>query len=195
MSKNNVDFLTLNEPNITDFAKARNKLLNRSNAEWVFFVDSDEKITSELMSEVKKITDKGPSLADGYVVRRKIYFLGKYIGKDKVLRLAKRGSSRWVRPVHEVWDVKTRVRPLQNYLVHNTASNLYDYIEKINKYAKLHAEANKEEGKKSNLFKILFYPNLKFYQSMIMGRGTVFSIMQSFHSFLAWSELWLSQRN
>jgi len=191
-TQNNLEIITLNKPGITDFAEARNLLLEKSNAEWVFFIDSDEEVTPELIKEIGDAInkEKGP---DAYYVKRKIYFLGKYVGEDRVLRLAKRNSGKWVRAVHEVWDVASHPTGLlKNCLIHNTASNLHEYIEKINKYSTLHAEENSKEGKKSNLLKIIFYPPLKFIQNILIGRGFVFSMLQSFHSFLSWSKEWIS---
>jgi glycosyltransferase involved in cell wall biosynthesis len=192
MSRNNLEIITLNKPGITDFAKARNELLQKSKAEWLFFVDSDEKVSPELMKEVKNTISRDLDV-DAYYVKRKIYFLGEYVGEDRVLRLAKRNSGRWIRAVHEVWYVGSHTEGvLKNYLIHNTAGNLYEYIERINKYSDIHAKENKKEGKKSNLFKIVFYPIFKFIQNIFMGRGFVFSMLQSFHSFLAWSKQWIS---
>jgi glycosyltransferase involved in cell wall biosynthesis len=197
-TQNKLEIITLDKPGITDFAEARNSLLEKSNAEWVFFIDSDEEVTPELIKEIgdainkKQIPDKkrGP---DAYYIKRKIFFLGKYVGEDKVLRLAKKGSGKWIRAVHEVWDIKSHPRGvLKNYIIHNTADNLREYIEKINKYSTIHAKENSKEGKKSNLFKIVFYPPLKFIQNILLGRGFVFSMLQSFHSFLSWSKEWIS---
>ncbi len=192
MLKNDLEIITLNKPGITDFAKARNELLQKSKAEWLFFVDSDEKVTPELMKEVEDTISRDLDV-DAYYVKRKIYFLGEYIGEDKVLRLARRNLGEWIRAVHEVWYVgSSTTGVLKNCLIHNTAGNLHEYIERINKYSDIHAKENKKEGKKSNLFKIIFYPIFKFIQNLLMGRGFVFSMLQSFHSFLAWSKEWIS---
>ncbi len=193
MSKNNLEIITLDKPGITDFAGERNLLLKKAKSDWVFFVDSDETVTKKLRREIEDAVKS--SDFDGFYVKRKNYFLGKNVGTDKILRLGRKNAGEWQRSVHEVWNIKGRTGVLKNPLIHNTAVSLNDYIAKINKYALLHAEANKKEGKRSNLFKIVFYPKLKFLQSLLMGRGVVFSILQSFHSFLAWSNLWLSQKN
>lgn len=185
----NLEFITLNKRNISDFAKERNLLLKRSRSEWVFFVDSDEKVTPELMKEINNTLNKVRNL-NAFYIKRKIYFLGKNIGEDKVLRLAKRNSGKWNRAVHEVWDVKTRFGTLKNYLIHDTAHNLRDYIDKMNTYSSIHAIENRKEGKTASLFKIIFYPKIKFLQNILMGRGVVFSILQSFHSFLGWAKEW-----
>lgn len=197
MSKNNIETIVLHKPNITDYAAARNEELKKSKAEWVLFLDSDEKLSPELQKEITLTINKVPNLVKfgGFYIKRKTYFIGNFVGEDKVLRLATKDSGKWIRAVHEIWDVKTRIGTLQNCIVHNTANNLHDYLNKVNKYALLHSQENKKEGKKSNLYKIVFFPAGKFLITLVKSRNVVFSIMQSFHSFLAWSELWIYQRS
>lgn len=169
-----MEIITLKKKGISDFAKERNRLLSKSKSKWVFFLDSDERLS-------------------GYKIERKNYFLGKYIGTDKLIRLVKKGWGKWVRRVHETYHPRggTRVGELKNpYIIHNTAKNLHDYIAKINFYSTLHAQANRKEGKKSILFKIVFYPTLKFFVELVKSKHLVFSIMQSLHSFLSWSKLY-----
>jgi hypothetical protein len=104
--------------------------------------------------------------------------------------LGRRNSGKWKRSVHETWNIKGSLGQLRNPLIHNTADGLKDYIEKMNLYSTLHAEANKKEGKRSDLFKIIFYPLGKFILTYQSSGNIVFSIMQSLHSFLSWSKLY-----
>ena len=186
-----IETLTLNEPGISDFAAARNKLLESSKSEWVLYIDTDEKISEDLKKELESLN---PEDFNGFYIKRKIIFLGKEIGEDMVLRLGKKNLGKWARKVHETWNIRGKVGTLRNYINHNTASNLHSYIEKINKYSDLHALENKAEGKKSNIFKIIFYPKAKFIQNILSGRGFIFAMLQSFHSFLGWSKLWNLQK-
>jgi hypothetical protein len=189
---NKFEIITLNKPNITDFSKERNILLKKAKSEWVLFLDSDEKLSNKLE---KEISDLDPKECGGFIIKRKIIFLGKEIGEDKVVRLVKRNSGKWVRAVHEAWQTRQEVRPLDGYINHNTANNMHDYIDKMNKYSVIHAKENLKEGKTSSLFKIILYPKLKFVENLLAGRGFVFSMLQSFHSFFAWANLWLLTRN
>jgi len=179
--------LSLNNKNITDFASERNDLLEKSKSVWVLFLDSDER----LYSPIKNISDK----YNGYFLKRKNYFLGQYVGTDKIVRLGKKNAGRWYRAVHETWKINGNIGILPNIIIHNTADNLRDYINKINIYSGLHAKENLKENKKSNLLKIIFFPPIKFVFVLIKSKNIVFSILQAFHSFLAWSELWLIQSN
>lgn len=187
---NNPEIIILNKPKITDFAFERNELLKSARNEWVLFIDTDEKISKELEGEISHLD---PGSNNGFFIKRKIIFLGKEIGEDKVLRLGKKNAGKWMRSVHETWEIEGKVGTLKNYIIHNTAGNIHEYIEKINLYSDMHAKANMKEGKHPNLFKIIFYPKLKLLQNLFSGRGFVFSMLQSFHSFLAWSKEWKLQ--
>src|SRR5947209_280933 len=137
MSKNNLEIITLNKSEITDFAAARNELLKKSKAEWVLFLDSDEKLSQPIQNISNKY--------DGYVLKRKNYFLGQYVGTDNIVRLGKKNAGELKRAVHEVWQINGKVGRIQNYIIHDTANNLHDYINKINKYASLHTRENLKE--------------------------------------------------
>lgn len=193
MYKNKFVILTLKKPGITDFAKARNELLKDTESEWVFFVDTDEIVSNELKREIHRAIENESGIT-GFYVYRKNYFLGQYIGTDKILRLGRRDSGEWSRRVHEVWNIHGVLGELKTPLVHHTAHSLHEFIEKTNNYSTLHAEENLHSGKMSSLFKIIFFPIFKFCQSILMGRGFVFSMLQSFHSYLSWSKQWLLQK-
>lgn len=183
----NYQIITLNEKEITDFAKARNRLLKKAKSEWVLFLDTDETLSKELINEIEKLDVNG---YNGFYIKRKIVFLGNEIGEDRVLRLGKKDLGLWKRKVHEIWNIKGNVGILKNYIIHNTATDLRTYIEKMNKYSSIHAKENMREGKKSNIAKIIIYPKAKFILNILQGRGFLFSMLQSFHSFLGWAKLW-----
>lgn len=183
----NIQILTLNKNNITDFAKERNNLLKKAKSEWVLFLDKDEKLSQKLNQSFNKSVNQ-------YALQRKNYFLGQYVGTDKIVRLVKKGTGVWIRAVHETWKPNkvhlggVLVKPV---IIHNTADNLADYLIKINNYSTLHAKENQKEGKKANLFKIIFFPMAKFIITLIKSKNVVFSIMQSLHSYLSWAKLYL----
>jgi hypothetical protein len=188
---NDFQTITLKKKSVTDFAESRNRLLAKAKSRWVLFLDTDEKLSRQLVTEISNLDPDG---YNGFYIRRKIVFLGEEIGEDKVLRLAKKNSGQWVRKVHEVWQIKGKVGVLKNYIIHITATNLFGYIGKMNNYSSIHAAENLSEGKHSNLFKIIFYPKIKFVQNILQGRGLIFSMLQSFHSFLGWVKQWELQK-
>ena len=188
--------LTLNKKNITDFASARNDLLDKSASDWNLFLDSDERLS-------KKINQSFSKSLNQYALERKNFFLGQYVGSDKIVRLVKKGTGKWQRAVHETWTPNKTLLPagrqdsrcgiLDSVIIHNTADNLTDYLAKIDNYSTIHAKANFDEEKTSNLFKIIFFPIAKFVVTFVKSKNVVFSIMQSLHSFLSWTKLYFLQ--
>lgn len=190
-----------------DFSAQRNFGLEKALGKWVLFIDSDERVGEELAKEIAKFTNNSLNDFSGYYLIRKDYFLGKLLksteaGKKKILRLAQKEAGKWERFVHEEWKIKGKVGLLKNPLLHHPHKNLDDFVSQINFYSTLHAQANLKEGKKSNLFKIIFWPKAKFIENWIIkggykdsNYGFVISLIMSFHSFLAWSKLWLWQKS
>lgn len=174
-----------------DFSKQRNFALRQARGDWVFFVDADEKVSTQLKGNVLKINENYA----GFYLKRKNLFLGKVVGEDKVLRIAKKDSGKWERIVHEEWKVKGKLGTLGGYLIHETARSLKEAVVKTNFYSSLHAKQNLKDGKKSNLFKIILFPVGKLLENLVTGKGFVFGFLHALHSFLAWSKQWLLQRD
>lgn len=177
-----------------NFASQRNFALEQTDSEWVLFVDTDEEVSDDLKKEIVDRLENNNNQFQGYYLKRKNYFSGRLVGEDKILRLGRKEAGKWRRRVHETWQIKGRIGTLDNILHHQTAGSISEMVSKINLYARLHSLANYEEGNHSNLLKIIFFPFFKLCHSLIIGRGLILSFLQSLHSFLAWSELWLRQK-
>lgn len=211
MEKNNYQIITLDKKGITDFALERNKLLEKSTAEWVFFVDKDEVVSKDLENEISEAIKN--THVNGYFVTRRDYAFGRemkhgefsehgWFGNAKLVRLGRKGSGRWERAVHEEWKIKGKLAYLKNPLLHYPHKDLSSFIKNINYFSTLHAVALQKEGKRSSLFKIIVWPpgklvyNLIFRLGFLDGiEGFVVALMMSFHSFLAWGKLWILQKD
>lgn len=189
-----------------DFAAQRNFGLEKAKGDWVLFIDADERVATSLREEVIKLLSYKVTRYSGFYLKRRDFMWGRELkhgetGNVRLLRLAKKDSGRWGRAIHETWEVKGRVGELKNSLLHYPHQTLKEFIADIDWMSTLHAQENKKEGKRSNLFKIIFFPKLKFFDSWIFKRGFLdgtpgflVAVMMSLHSFLAWSKLWLAQR-
>jgi glycosyltransferase involved in cell wall biosynthesis len=190
-----------------DFASQRNFALKKAKGKWILFVDSDEVVPKELADEIIQATNNPFIGVEGFYIKRKDFIYGKEIkhgemGKMKLLRLARNGAGKWKRNVHEYWDVAGRTKTLNSPLYHYPHANLREFISSINWFSTLHAKENKKEGKKSNLVRIIFWPIGHFVVNWILRRGFmdgthgfVIAFIMSFHSFLAWSKLWMYQKS
>lgn len=187
-----------------NFSQQRNFALNQAKGDWIFFLDADEVITSELKVEIKTILSKNSSFCAYYIKRRNIFWgrilkhgeLTLYYKRGKI-RLVKRNSGIWKYSVHEIFSVKGPTKRLDNYINHYSHEGIKDFLKKINLYSSIRARELQRQGKKSNIFQILFYPIVKFKMNYIIKLGFldgvpgfIYSFMMSFHSFLVRAKLY-----
>ncbi|OGM13582.1 hypothetical protein A3A76_03330 [Candidatus Woesebacteria bacterium RIFCSPLOWO2_01_FULL_39_23] len=188
-----------------NFAAQRNFGLDKASWEWVLFLDPDERISDNTAAEIL-IAIKEENYA-GFYFKRNDYFAGKLlshgeVGSVRLLRLGRKDAGRWTRRIHETWNIDGSKAELKNPIMHYPHPRISDFIKNINYYASLHVRENMHEGKISNIFKIIFYPKYKFIKFYFFKlgfldgvAGFVYAVIMSLHSFLAWSNIWLIQRN
>lgn len=109
-------------------------------------------------------------------------------GGVKFLRLARRDTGIWRRKVHETLKVAGKTETL----------TVAEFLADIDRYSTLHAQVNFEEGKRSNLLKIILWPKLEFINNYLLRlgfldgpQGFVVAMLMSFRSYLSWGKLWL----
>ncbi len=84
-----------------NYAVQRNWAFNNLDfkAEWVLSLDADERLLPEMVREITSIVENDPTEFNGYMLRKRTYFLGKWIRfgghyPSHHLRLARRGTVR-----------------------------------------------------------------------------------------------------
>jgi len=191
-----------------NYGKQCNYGLKKASGDWIFFIDADERVSKKLREEIiNKLSNREiVKQYSGFSVKRKDKLLDKWlrfgeVGTFRSIRLVKKGSGKWMRRVHVWFKLKGSVGKLKNPLQHFPHPTLNEFIRSINRWSSWHARANNEEGKKSNLFKIILFPVFKFFQNYIFRlgfldgmHGFIHALLMSFHSFLAWSTLWINEQ-
>jgi glycosyltransferase involved in cell wall biosynthesis len=192
-----------------DFSAQRNFGLSKAEGKWVLFVDADEIVSRELSNEIIQCVNDPVLPFTGFTVKRTDELWGAKIlygecGTIRLLRLIRKGSGEWKRAVHETYHTNDpdRTYQLKNSLMHYPHKTLSEFIADVDRMSTIHAEANAKEDKRSNIFKIIFWPPFKFIQSYLfkMGfrdgtQGFMIAAVMSFHSYLAWSKLYLLQKS
>lgn len=160
------------------YSPTKNKLSDAAEMDWILSLDGDEIPDKKLLKEFLRIVEK---LDDNtiYAFKRCSILGNKKIrfgawGRDKVLRLYNRRTTRWKNDlVHESLEKKdsTKVVLLKGYLYHYTADNYTSFLEKNKKYARLSADKYFEQGKGSNAFKRWCSPAFTFLKEYIFQLG------------------------
>ncbi|HLF26992.1 MAG TPA: glycosyltransferase family 2 protein [Anaerolineae bacterium] len=106
----------------TDYAAQRNAALEAVEAEWIFFVDADERATPELGEEISRIT-YSVSRVTGWYVPRENYLFGKRTRgagywPDYQMRLLRRGMAHYERPASEIVALAGEAGYLKHPLIH-----------------------------------------------------------------------------
>lgn len=132
------------------WAVQRNAALDAVDADWVFFLDADERVTPALAAEIRQVV-QGPQA--GWWVPRHNYIVGKRIGHagwypDYQMRLLKRGFARYdlARPVHEVVELDGAAGHLTNHLLHYNYDTWPQFYAKQRRYAQVEATILKGRG-------------------------------------------------
>ena len=117
---------------------------------WVFRLDSDERISKDLAKEINKKTKN--SVADGYEMRWRVYFMGKWIKhggthKPYFLRLFKYGKGRVENKLmDEHIIVNGKVEKLEGDLIHYDYKGLDTWLNKHIWYSNLELSMYKTQG-------------------------------------------------
>ena len=152
------------------FGAQKNKAVELAKNDWVFVLDSDERITDELQLEILN-TLKNPA-AEGYHTARLNNFFGKnirYCGlyPDYSIRLFSKSKSKFNEvSVHESVQVKGTTAKLKNHMIHLAFDTVSEFTDKQKKYAEL-------SQKNRNLFKAFISPIWTFFKIYVIRLGFI----------------------
>jgi glycosyltransferase involved in cell wall biosynthesis len=129
-----------------NFAAQRDAALRLANGDWVLFVDADERVTSDLQTEVLAAIAQ-PGACRGFWIPRHNHLMGRVIRHagwfpDYQLRLLERRAAHFdpIRVVHEEALVDGPVGHLRVPLVHFNYRSLAEFVHKQERYCPLEAQ-------------------------------------------------------
>lgn len=186
----------------------KNFALAQAANEWVLSIDADEEVSPELANSIKQILAQGPKF-DGYMVRRKVFYLGKWIKHsgwypDYRIRLVRKERARWGgESVHDVLEVNGSVAKISDGdLYHYSYRDLSDHISKIDGYTTIMAKSKFETGKRAHWYDMVFRPLFGFFKKYIFRlgfldgvHGLIICALTSYYVFLKYLKLWALQKS
>ena len=135
------------------YAEQKNRAIDFATGEWILSLDADEVMTPALVQEIRELMQRGvPEEIAGFRIPRMLYIgdtpvRGGGFYPDAQLRLIRRGTGRFQpRVVHESMKVDGKVRQLKNDMLHYAYTDVGQFAETMDHYARLSAQHYFETG-------------------------------------------------
>lgn len=188
------------------FAEKRNFGLKKAKGKWILYIDSDERVSSELKKSIEAIVAKDKSTASAYRIQRKNFYYGKhewpYI--EKMERLFKKSKlTEWYGDLHETAKVDGEVSEIEDgVLLHYTRTSFTAMVNKTNQWSEMEADLRlKADHPKMTAWRFFRVIATGFYGSYVKQEGwragtagLVESIYQAFSMFITYAKLWEKQQ-
>jgi len=164
----------------------KNWAITQASNPYVLSLDADEELDKTLKNSI--LEAKQNWKFDGYSFNRLTNYCGKWIKHtgwypDKKLRLwdSRKGEWKGQNP-HDRYEMRkeAKIRHLKGDLLHYSYYTIHQHIEQVNKFTEIAANAAIQEGKRTNLFKILLHPLWKFIRDYFFKLG----ILDGYYGFV-----------
>jgi glycosyltransferase involved in cell wall biosynthesis len=185
------------------YSDQKNWALARCSGEWILSLDADEELTPPLIREIEKQVTLTADGVDGYFLKRRAFFLGKWIKHcgwwpDAQLRMIRRGKGKFTNePVHEGLEVKGKTLELTEPMNHYTYDSIRQYLDKMNRYSDLAILEVKPKKIDFWWYYVTLAPFMTFFRMFISRRGfmdgwhgLVVCGLSAFHDFAKYAKLW-----
>lgn len=138
----------------TGFGTQRNWALANTapKHEWILILDADERMTPELVDEMRQVLGRPPRTVGAYRVKRRFYMWGRWLRYSSlyptwVVRLIHRDRVRYLDRGHaETQHVDGEVHELQHDLIDENLKGIDEWFARQNKYAQKEAEHEVRES-------------------------------------------------
>lgn len=193
------------ETNWQGFGRQRQKAQQYVTADYILWLDADERITPELkQSIINAVKQNQPNTA--YRINRLSEVFGKQIRHsgwypDFVVRLyPNQGIQYNDSLVHEkvIVPPEVQIKDLQGDLLHYTYKDLHHYLVKSAFYAQAWAAERKQQGKKTNLTRAIAHSVFCFLRMYLFKlgfldgkQGLLLALLSSHSTFIKYADLWV----
>ena len=161
-----------------DFGSQKNFALDKAGNQWVLNLDADERISEMLEKELGQLKLKPDNEidADGFLIKRKTFYLGRWIKHsgwypDRKLRLFRKDKSRWQGRIHEGLILEGKTKKIEGDILHFTYRNITDHINRLNLYSHMQAEDIARGKKKLLYLRALLLPPITFIRFYLWKLG------------------------
>lgn len=155
------------------WAVQKNRAIDAATNDWVLSLDADEWLPPDMEPRVREAMTN--SAADSYTMKRKTFFLGKWIAHqgwypDRQIRLFRKSATRFSEvPVHEKVLETATTQDLDIDILHESYVDLAQYIQKNKAYST--AQAEQQKGSSLPWLKLIAKPPARFVQTYFLQAG------------------------
>lgn len=186
--------------NKKNFAEAREFAMHKAKGDWLFYIDADERLSTQLADEMKNVISNNSPVISGYCVRRVNYYLGRRWPKEETIaRLFQKIKLKgWFGEVHETAKVDGTLGVLKAPLYHYTHCNLSEMVANTGVWseveAKLRFDAKHPHVVWWRILRVMGTTFFDYYFTQggwkVGTVGIIESMYQSFSMFVTYARLW-----
>lgn len=156
------------------FAAQRNFLLEQTDADWVFYIDADERLMPETAGEMRAIIERDEAAL--WAIGRYNVIMGQKMQRganapDWTDRFFPRDKVRWEGAVHESVRADLPKKRLSGMMMHYTYDDWETYLRKLNQYTSLAAQGLYEKGKSGGALTALGHAAFGFFRGYVLKLG------------------------
>ncbi len=160
------------------FPSQRNRALGLCRGAWVLFLDADERLSPELVAELREWrAELGWNYAGYWIPRYNLYFGRVLKGggwyPDRQLRLLRRTQAHYdeARLVHELVQLEGREGRLCNHLLHINIEHWAELHEKQRRYALAEAQTLARTGARVKWRSLVLQPIREVWRRFVTWQG------------------------
>ena len=185
------------------FGNLRNQAVALTTHEWVFSLDSDERMTPELREEIRLMLRNEPD-KDAYFVPRKNFFLRRWIKHCgwypdyRQPQLFRKGRFRYREElVHESFDCDGPVGFLKSHALQYPFRDIDHYVAKQDRYSNLMARRMLEQGRRFSSLQLVTHPLGAFLKMYVLRAGfldgmpgLILSGLYGYYTVMKYAKFW-----
>ncbi len=183
------------------YVAQKNYAVDQATNEWVFVLDSDERLAPEGREAVLEALRQHENF-DGFELRRLTRAMGRWIRHggwypDRKLRLFRRSRGRFQgTDPHDRVRVEGRVGRIAADILHEPYRSISDHVRTIDAYTTIAAREKHARGQRASLADLSLRPFGKFLRMYVLERGFldglpgfVLAISGAYYVFLKYAKL------
>lgn len=185
------------------FGDLRNQTVALATHEWVFSLDSDERMTPELREEIQQVLGSEPAV-DAYFVPRKNYFLSRWIKHCgwypdyRQPQLFRKERFRYREElVHESFDCDGPVGFLKSPALQYPFRDIDHYVAKQDRYSDLMVRRMLEQDRQFSSHQLITHPLGAFLKMYVQQagfldgmQGLILSGLHAYYTFIKYAKFW-----